>query len=111
MLWTTYLTVGGTQLFGGWYRPCTTPTQVANFPNAYARMLDMASPVLAGGQAMTLAPQIVADVLYKFTPYFPIFYGTTMMYATATLPAPVGGLTQTIALNTSAPTGNVATCS
>jgi hypothetical protein len=111
-LWTTYLTVGGGKLLQNWYRPCSRgETQVAQFPANASRVLVMASPVVAGGQAMTLAPQIIADVIYQFTPYFPIFLGATTFYATATLPAPVGGLDQTVALNTNASTGNVQSCS
>lgn len=110
VLWTTYLTVGGSKLLQGWYRPCSTETQVARFPPGSVRMLEMASPVLAGGSAMTLTPQIVTDVLYSFTPYFPLFVKPVILYASATMPAPVGALNQQITLNTSVSTGNVASC-
>jgi hypothetical protein len=109
--WSSGLSVGGSQLLSGAARVCSpTPTQVAQFPDTSANWTDMVSPVLAGGQAMTLAPQIVADVAYNFTPYFPLFLHSSHMVASATMPAPVGGLNQAISLNTNAPTGNVVFC-
>jgi Flp pilus assembly protein TadG len=111
VLWTTYLTVGGSALVQGWYRPCMTEAQVARFPPNSVGMLEIASPVLAGGSAMTLSPQLVTDVLYAFTPYFPFFIKPVYLYASATMPAPVGQLNQRITLNTSVSTGNVASCS
>jgi hypothetical protein len=66
--------------------------------------------VLAGGAAMTLVPQIVADVAYSFTPFFPLFVQSLQVVASVNLPAPIGGLDQTITLNTGAPTGNVRIC-
>jgi Flp pilus assembly protein TadG len=111
VLWTTYLTVGGSKLVQNWYRPCSREAQVARFPPNSVGLLEMASPVVAGGSAMTLTPQIVTDVLYAFTPYFPYFFHPVYLYASATMPAPIGELNQQITLNTSAATGNVASCS
>jgi Flp pilus assembly protein TadG len=111
LLWTTYLTVGGTKLAQGWYRACGSESQVAQLPANNGRMQEMVSPVSAGGTAMTLTPQIVADVKYVFTPYFPYFFGSVTFYATATMPAPIGGLSQQITLNAGASTGNVVSCS
>jgi hypothetical protein len=70
----------------------------------------MASPVLAGGTAMTLTPQIVVDIAYSYRPFFPFFIPTTQIFATATMPVPIGGLNQVVTLNTS-DTGTVLSCS
>jgi hypothetical protein len=109
--WSSALSAGGRMLNSSAIRPCgTTLTQVAQFPDTTLNWTEMASPVAAGGQAMTLAPQVVADVRYSFTPYFPFFIQPAQFVASATMPAPIGGLAQAIALNTSAPIGNVASC-
>ncbi len=112
MLWTTALSFGGPNL-GGWaYRPCGyTPTQVAHLPNGKLSMLELASPVVAGGTAMTLVPQVVADVAYQFNPWFPLFGSTTLLYASASYPAPIGALNAAITINTSASTAGVVSCS
>jgi Flp pilus assembly protein TadG len=109
--WSSALSVGGRMLYAGAIRPCGTAiTQVTRFPDTILNWTEMASPVAAGGVAMTLAPQVVADVRYSFTPYFPFFIQPVEFVASSTMPAPIGGLGQSIALNTNAATGNVTSC-
>ncbi len=110
VVWSDYLTVGGPSLYLGFRRPCGTLQSVARWPDNNGNINKMASPVLVGGTAMTLTPQLVADVVYTFHPFFPMFIGTTQIVATATMPVPVGGLNQVVTLNTSVPTGNVESC-
>jgi hypothetical protein len=113
VVWSDYLTVGGQNLYQGFMRPCGTLQSAASLPDNNGNINKMPSPVLAGGMAMTLSPQIVADVVYSFHPFFPLFEGTTALQiiATATMPVPVGGLNQVVTLNTSASMGNVESCS
>jgi hypothetical protein len=111
VLWTSYLANGGSQLTQGVYRPCQKDTSVAAFPDTAANYTVMADPNLAsGGSTVTVAPQIVVDVQYTFTPYFTYFLKPHTFYASATVAAPVGGLDQITALNTTGGTGNVVTC-
>jgi hypothetical protein len=112
VVWSSYLTVGsGTaQLYEGFRRPCGTLQAVARFPDNNGNINKMVSPTLAGGTAMTASPQIVADIAYSFQPFFPHFIGKTQFFATATMPVPVGGLTQVVTLNGAA-TGSVESCS
>ena len=111
LLWSSSLSVGGPSLFLGFMSACGTIPQVTRFVDSNQNWNRVPSPVLAGGTAMTLAPQIVADVAYSFTPFFPLFVKPLQVVASVTLPAPIGGLDQTITLNTSVTTGNVRTCS
>jgi len=112
VLWTTVLRSGGAQLLQTFYRPCGyAPQQVAHLPNNGTLLLEFPSPVLAGGSSMTLVPQVVADVVYQFVPWFPFFTSTTTLYATATYPAPIGALNAAITLNTGASTSGVVACS
>jgi len=109
--WFSVLSLGGAQLSTVSLRVCSTAlTQVASFPDTIANGTEMTSPVVAGGQAMTIAPQVVADVTYNFTPYFPLFIKAKLFVASATMPAPIGGLNQAVGLNTGAPLGNVVFC-
>jgi len=111
LLWTSTLAVGGVQLQQSWSRSCVIPpVQVAHMPNSALDLLDIPSPVLAGGTSMTLAPQVVADVIYKFTPWFPFFPVSGYFYATATFPSPVGGLNTTITFDSSGGSSNVTSC-
>jgi hypothetical protein len=114
LVWSSYLSAGGPSLFQGFDRHCGTFSQVARFQDSNANVSQMISPVMAGGTAMTLVPQLVADVVYSFHPFFPpLFKGTgqIQIVASATMPSPVGGLNQVVTLNTNASTGNVLSCS
>jgi hypothetical protein len=111
VLWSSYLSVGGSKLTQGIYRPCGMQTSVAAFPDTGSQYTVMENPNLAsGGSAVTVAPQIVVDVQYTFTPYFPLFMKSKTFYATAAVAAPVGGLDQTTTLSTTGGTGNVVSC-
>jgi Flp pilus assembly protein TadG len=111
VLWSSYLSVGGPQLTQGIYRPCQMETSVAAFPDNASQYTVMANPNLAPkGSAMTVAPEVVVDVQYTFTPYFPLFVKSTTFYASAVVAAPLGGLDQITAFNTAGGTGNVVTC-
>jgi len=111
VLWSSYLSVGGSQLTQGIYRPCQMDTSVSAFPDSSAQYTVMANPNLAnGGTAMTVSPQLVVDVQYTFTPYFSLFLKPKTFYASASVGAPVGGLDQTTTLNTTGGTGNVVSC-
>jgi len=111
LLWSSSLSIGGAKLYYGYESNCGTVPQVTRFPDTNFNWNELPSPVLAGGTAMTLTPQIVANVAYSFTPFFPLFIQPLQVVASVTLPAPIGGLDQTITLNTGASTGNVRTCS
>jgi hypothetical protein len=111
LVWSSYLSVGGPNLFLGFNRHCGNISPVARFYDTNANVSQMVSPVKAGGTVMTLSPQIVADVIYSFRPFFPFFIGNTQIAASATMPVPIGDLTQVVTLNTSASTGNVLSCS
>lgn len=111
LLWSSSLSVGGAQLYLGFMSNCGNVSQVSQFPDTNGNWNQIPSPILAGGTAMTLAPQIVANVAYSFTPYFPLFVTATQVVASVSLPSPIGGLDQTITLNTSAAAGNVRSCS
>jgi hypothetical protein len=111
VLWSSYLSYGGASLYLGFKRPCGNLQSVSRFVDTNGNINEMISPVLAGGTAMTQSPQIVADIAYSFHPFFPFFLGTKQFVATATMPVPIGGLTQVVTFNTSAATGNVESCS
>jgi Flp pilus assembly protein TadG len=111
LVWSSYLSVGGPSLFLGFDRHCGNFSQVSRFYDTNANVSQMVSPVMAGGTPMTLTPQLVADVVYSFHPFFPMFIGTTQIVASATMPVPVGGLNQVVTLDTSVSTGNVLSCS
>jgi Flp pilus assembly protein TadG len=116
--WSTYLNpsyVGaGPNLMSGVVRPCTgfALTAVASFPDDNTQYNVMIDPKLAAGgnPEITAPPQLVADVQYSFTPYYPIFFKSYVFYASAASPAPIGGLDQTTEINTNAAMGNVANC-
>jgi hypothetical protein len=111
LLWTSSLAAGGSKLQQSWLRSCLIPPiQVAHMPDNALDLLEIPSPVLAGGSPMTLAPQVVADVIYKFTPWFPFFPISGYLYATATFPAPLGGLNTAVVFNDQGGTGNVTLC-
>jgi Flp pilus assembly protein TadG len=115
-LWSSYLTEGGPSLMTGsaaLLRPCkaggstdSALTSVAAFPDASNELSVMVNADMAGAQpdvalpAVTMTPQVVADVQYVFTPSFPLYSllaknGFTL-WASATMPVPTGGLTQEI---------------
>jgi Flp pilus assembly protein TadG len=111
VVWSTYLQAGGTNLYQGFERPCGTLQSVARFPDNNGNINKMVNTTLAGGTAITQAPQLVADIAYSYHPFFPWFIGSTQFVASATMPAPVGGLTQVVTLNTTASTWSVESCS
>lgn len=111
VVWSDYLRIGGPSLYQGFRRPCGTLQRVAQFPDNNGNINKMIDPTLtSGGTAMTLTPQIVADVVYTYHPFFPFFIGTTQIFASATMPVPIGPLNQVVTLNTSA-AGSVESCS
>jgi len=114
VVWSGYLSVGGNGLYMGYKRSCGTGalTPVPQFSDTNGNKDQMISPVLVNGATpMTLAPQLVADVVVTFVPFFSLLIGTTQIVASATMPAPVGGLDQVVTLNTSGLTGNIQSCS
>ncbi len=106
--WSAYLTSGGTKLeqppgtlASSLLRPCTLTglLPVRQFPNGPNQLQDMVDPVIIkNGVTMTVAPQLVADVSYQFTPSFPLFVHPVTLWASSTLPAPFGGVSQQVAL-------------
>ncbi len=110
--WSTALTQGGAQLSSTALRACSAPGSVTRFADdpgtQYGKMINPAQ--ITGGLAVTLPPQIVADVKYSFTPYFPLFFPSTTLIATATMPAPLGNLAQAVTVATSGGTSGVSIC-
>jgi Flp pilus assembly protein TadG len=110
-LWSAYLTEGGSSLMpftSSMLRKCNpggstdSPlTSVSAFPDASNELQVMVNPDMDGAQvALTMTPQVVADVQYVFIPSFPLYSllsktGLTL-WASATMPVPTGGLTQEI---------------
>jgi hypothetical protein len=113
VVWSTYLQSGGTNLYQGFERPCGTLQSVARFPDNNGNINKMVNTALAlpSGTAITQSPQLVADIAYSYHPFFPFFIGTTQFVASATMPVPVGGLTQVVTLNTVASSWKVESCS
>ena len=81
VIWSSYLTEGGSQLSapqpggpGSLYRPCGPLIPVPQFPNNPNQLKDMIDPdLIPGGKTdVILIPQVVADVIYTFTPTFPL---------------------------------------
>jgi Flp pilus assembly protein TadG len=114
-LWSAYLTEGGAQLLtspvSSLQRQCVALTAVKTFPDNSQELADMVTPS-QGATGIPLIPQLVADVQYQFQPSFPLFLGKTTftIWASATLPAPMGGVTQEISFDPSAGTGSVLAC-
>jgi Flp pilus assembly protein TadG len=115
VLWSTYLTQGGSQLLTpatspiSLYRVCGLLLPVAQFPNNNTQLLYMIDPTLVknGVQNVNLIPQVVADVQYNFAPSFPILAGKTFTFwASASFPAPLGGDDQAIVFNETGSGGN-----
>ncbi|HTZ69673.1 MAG TPA: TadE family protein [Acetobacteraceae bacterium] len=80
------------------WRACGSLLAVPQFPNNDTQLQYMATPTLPSN--LPLIPQIVADVRYKFVPAFPMTgvlapNGITL-WASATLPAPIGNLAKAI---------------
>jgi Flp pilus assembly protein TadG len=116
-LWSSYLTEGGPQLItspaSSLQRQCVQLNAVANFPDNSQELADMVTPS-QGALGIPLVPQLVADVRYQFQPSFPLFLGKTSftMWASATLPAPLGSVTQAVSFSngSSGSTGSVLAC-
>ncbi len=116
-LWSSNLTFGGQELLkpvpgqtNTLLRACGPLTPVASFPNNANQLNVMISPVLAGTTSMTMAPQVVADVRYTFSPYFFFFVKSVTFWASATMPSPVGDPSTPISFNSTDDNGNVVGC-
>ena len=114
VLWSSYLTEGGSQLqqppqhgFDPLIRQCPPVAGVASlipwpqFPNNNKQLAYMIDPNLItvpnAPASTNLPPQVVADVQYTFVPTFPLFpYASITFYASATFPAPEGDEDQEI---------------
>jgi Flp pilus assembly protein TadG len=119
VLWSSYLTEGGSQLLTpppppnntALYRLCGALLPVPQFPNNNTQRLFMMDPDLVPNGAnnkLVLPPQVVADVQYTFTPTFPLLAGKTYtFYASASFPAPVGDNDQEIVFDKSDSLANV----
>jgi hypothetical protein len=119
-MWSSALSVNATQLKTNppqapylYDRPCGALQPVAEFPNNASQFFVMIDPNLEpGSTTINLIPQVVADVVYTYTPTFPLLrhYSYTF-YASATFPAPLGGDNQPISFDqTDSPSNNVEVC-
>ncbi len=121
-VWSSYLTQGGPHLNNGvtnqtflthqYERQCGPLMMTDQWPDNLAQLLYMVNPVGTsnGGQPMTIAPQVVADVQYSYTPTLSVFVGAVTLFASATYPAPYGGTAQVVAFDPSQGAGNVVHC-
>ena len=106
-VWSAFLNEGGPQLnrdnsVGQLWRACGPLLPVDKFPDNARELSVMVVPQTATGQP--LVPQVVTDVRYEFTPNFPLagFFGIAKsftLWASATLPSPLGSLTRPIAFD------------
>jgi Flp pilus assembly protein TadG len=119
VLWSSYLTEGGSQLMSPppginslWRLCAPTPIVKPQFPNDVTQRLVMIDPNLVPNPTMAnmnLIPQVVADVEYSFVPTFPFFAGRSYtFYASATFPAPLGDEDQEIVYDQKDSPANVA---
>jgi len=109
-LWSSWLIEGGPYLnntsttagpvTAPFYRNCGQLIPTSQFPyNNKTQLLDMVTPTttLSGGNTtLTLVPQLVADVRFVFVPTFHVFVQNITFWASATLPAPLGGTAQEV---------------
>jgi hypothetical protein len=117
-LWSTWLTEGGPYinlappLDTPFTRACGPLIPSSQFPNNKNQLLYMITPTatLTGGVNVTLVPQLVADVRFVFKPTFHVFVSQITFWASATLPAPLGGTSQEVSFDPSAGTANVVPC-
>jgi len=108
-LWSSSLTEGGAQqLITGVTRPCGALNMAFQFPTNSSTLSTMANPAQAG--SMNVAPQVVADVQYVFTPMTTLYLLPITFWVSATFPAPLGNIDQEITLNTNSSTSGVTIC-
>jgi hypothetical protein len=109
VIWSAYLAQGGPLLLAppartaaSLLRACGAPVNIlANFSNDTTQLqtlLDV-NKAGAGTTNVTMAPQVVADVQYVFTPTFPLMTHNFTFWASASFPAPLGGNDQPILLD------------
>jgi Flp pilus assembly protein TadG len=89
-------------------RACNAPlTPVGTFPNDRTQLMVMIDPFhgaksQGNGAALTLPPQLVADVSFTFVPFFSAVFGHFLsasgvtFRASATLPTPIGDTTMPV---------------
>jgi Flp pilus assembly protein TadG len=116
VLWSTSLERSGVapapKLIENVYRSCgigvlTPKPAFADDASQYITMIDPAMAQIQGADTtLTVPPQIVADVQYHFVPWAPFFFRPSTFYASAAVPAPVGGLDQTTSVNGAIGAGN-----
>jgi Flp pilus assembly pilin Flp len=106
VLWSTQLSEGGSLLItSSTERQCGALVSVTTLSNDGSRLAQMLNPTTASGStSMTLVPQLVADVHINFET------SAYQFWATAALPAPINGTEQEVTFTSTAPTGNVLTC-
>jgi hypothetical protein len=120
-LWSGWLTEGGPYLnltsskADMLYRDCMPLIPVASFPDDDTQLTVMVTPTSAlapgRGIGVTLVPQLVADVQFRFIPTIGAFVTKPIWFrASATLPAPLGGTSQEVSFDPSAGTDNVKQC-
>jgi Flp pilus assembly protein TadG len=109
--WSSYLTQTGVTFSTAPLRACGALTAVTTFPDNSTQLASMVSwKVAAGSGYIPLSPQVVADVRATYVPIFSMFLGTVTFWSSAMVPAPLGTVSQQITFDTTAPTGNVVTC-
>jgi hypothetical protein len=107
-LWSAFLTEGDSTSYlltspaSALQRQCNQLTPVAHFPDNSTQLSVMVTPQ-SGSLKIPLTPQLVADVQYNFTSSFPLFSKLTLftLWASATLPAPLGGPESDVAFDSS----------
>jgi Flp pilus assembly protein TadG len=109
--WSSYLSQSGVSFTTAPLRPCGALTAVASFPDDNTQLSKMVTwTAKAGSGNVPMTPQVVADVRTTFVPIFSVFMSTMVFWASATMPAPLGATNQVIGFDSTAPTGNVQTC-
>jgi hypothetical protein len=112
LLWTSSLTEGGGQLATGYLRPCGTNALkiVSQFPSNSTTLASMADPDPDYKTTMNVAPQVVADVQYTYTPITTLYLLPVTFWASSAFPAPVGNTDQETTFNTTGGTSGVTVC-
>jgi Flp pilus assembly protein TadG len=109
--WSSYLAQTGVSLTTQPLRACGALASVTSFPDDDTQLTKMVTwSAAAGSGKIPLAPQVVADVRATYVPIFSLFLGTIVFWSSAATPAPLGYTNQTVGFNTTAPTGNVQSC-
>ena len=107
-LWSAFLTEGDSTNYlittptSSLQRPCKQLTVVSQFPDNSTQLSVMVTPS-SGSLKIPLTPQLVADVQYNFKSSFPLFSNMTLftLWASATLPAPLGGPEEDVSFDSS----------